>query len=74
MESGKLCRALDGTALGWGAPEVVETMLRYNMGYHACGNGGRIHFTEQDWSYKKSNENDMLDPDSPCGRRLFYYY
>lgn len=55
----------------WGAPEVVSSMLNNNAGEYACANGSRIYFTETCTSYTNPIAEDLSDPNSPCGHRLY---
>ena len=55
----------------WGAPEVVSSMLNNNAGEYACVNGSRIYFTEICTSYTNPIAEDLSDPNSPCGYRLY---
>lgn len=55
----------------WGAPEVVASMLNNNAGEYACANGSRIYFTDTWTSYTNPIAEDLSDPNSPCGHRLY---
>lgn len=55
-----------------GAPERLSSMLRANIGYYSCEDGGRVYFTEEECSYKTAEEDDMIDTNAPRGKRLFY--
>ena len=55
-----------------GAPEVVQAMLNNNAGEYACASGSRIYFTEVVTSSTDPYHNNLGDPNSPCGRRLYY--
>ncbi len=55
----------------WGAPEVVSSMLNNNAGEYACANGSRIYFTDTWTSYTNPIAEDLSDPNSPCGHRLY---
>lgn len=71
--AGNLSGRCDGQLVGvWGAPEEVVSMLLSNMGSWLCPNGGRVYFTDETSCYKSAMDDDMIDPNSPCGRRLFY--
>lgn len=61
----------DGHSIGlFGAPDIIADMLNTNSGEYKCQNG-RIYFTEHDRSYKKSYNENMVDPTSPCGYKLY---
>lgn len=66
----------DGYLSGlWGAPEQVVSLLNQHVldEIPGCLFGERVYFTENANSWKDPySDEDMVDPNSPCGYRLFF--
>ena len=59
----------------WGGPEQVSEMLNLHVvdEIPGCLYGGRLYFTDETNSWKDPYyDADMVDPNSPCGYRLFF--